>query len=200
MKIIVASGNEGKIAEIKEIIEALELDTELYSLKDVYGEVPEIPETADSFIGNSRLKAEWVRAKENCWVLADDSGLEVSALEGAPGVLSARYAGEECDNEKNIDKLLEDMKDIPEKERNAQFTCVIVLVSPEGVELAVEGVCKGKIATERAGEAGFGYDSVFLPKGQDGTFAELDSTMKNKLSHRGRAIQDLALSMHDLFG
>ena len=99
MKIIVASGNEGKIAEITEILEALELDAELLSLKDVYGEVPEIPETADSFIGNSRLKAEWVRAKEKCWVLADDSGLEVSALEGAPGVISARYAGDECDNE-----------------------------------------------------------------------------------------------------
>lgn len=200
MKIIVASGNEGKIAEIKEILTVLELDAELLSLKDVYGEVPEIPETEDSFIGNSRLKAEWVRAKEKCWVLADDSGLEVHALEGEPGVKSARFAGDDADSEKNIDKLLELMKDVPAKERTAQFTCVMVLVSPEGVELAVEGVCKGKIATERSGKGGFGYDSVFIPKGYDVTFAELDMETKNKISHRGKALQDLGLSMHDLFG
>ena len=203
-KIIVATANEGKLAEIVEIMEALEMEekfgTKLISLKDLYDEIPEIPETADSFIGNSRLKAEWVREKHGEWSLADDSGLEVDALEGAPGVKSARYASDNATDEENVTKLLEALKDVPEKDRTAQFSCVMLLLSPGGVELAVEGICKGSIATERAGEGGFGYDSVFIPKGMDVTFAELGSEEKNKISHRGKALHDLALAMHDLFG
>ncbi len=199
MKLIVASGNAGKVKEIREILETVLPDGEVLSLKDIYDPVPDIPETADTFEGNSFQKAEWLRSRQNCWVLADDSGLEVDALNGAPGIYSARFAGEPSDSIKNMEKLLVDIKDVPQEKRTARFQCVMVLLSPEGKKWVVQGSCEGSIQMEQSGVEGFGYDPLFVPTGYDKTFAELGKEIKNGISHRGKALALLSDTLKELF-
>jgi len=199
MKLIVASGNAGKVKEIREILTPILPNAEVLSLKDIYSPVPDIPETADTFEGNSYQKAEWLRSRQECWVLADDSGLEVDALNGAPGIYSARFAGEPSDSIKNMEKLLVDIADIPMEKRTARFQCVMVLLSPEGKKWAVQGTCEGSIQTEQSGVEGFGYDPLFVPTGYDKTFAELGKEIKNTISHRGKALQQLTDIMQEIF-
>lgn len=198
MRLIVASGNAGKVKEIREILETVAGDAEVLSLKDIYNPVPDIPETADSFEGNSYQKAEWLRSRQNCWVLADDSGLEVDALDGAPGIYSARYAGEPSDSGRNMDKLLEELGDLPLEKRTARFQCVMVLLSPEGEKWSVQGTCEGHIQMEKSGVEGFGYDPLFVPEGYDKTFAELGKEIKNGISHRGKALKQLSEKLSEL--
>lgn len=197
--LVVATGNAGKMREIAEVCEAGHFPVSLKSLTDVFGEVPDIAETETTFEGNSFLKADWVYERCEAFVLADDSGLEVDALGGAPGVFSARYSGEPVNHDRNIAKLLEELKAVPAEKRSARFHCVMVLVGPDGFRRAAHGTVEGHIAFERAGSNGFGYDPVFVPEGWTKTFAEGGAEEKNNISHRGRALRALRGVFDELF-
>jgi XTP/dITP diphosphohydrolase len=196
--IIVATGNAGKMREIREICS--DLPVTLTSLADHWPTVPSIAETGATFVENARIKAHWVLSRKGGWTLADDSGLEVDALGGAPGVMSARYGGEDGNAALNLAKLLEELRDVPADRRAARFRCVMVLAGPDGEEVVSEGACEGRIGFEPAGEKGFGYDPVFVPDGYGETFAQLASSEKNRISHRGRALASMSGRMHELFG
>lgn len=187
-RIVIASNNVGKIKEIQNILGNNKL--EFLSLKDV-GFYKEILEDQDSFKGNAYKKAECVAKDVNEIVLADDSGLEVDILNGQPGVFSARFAGKNATDEKNNEKLLEMMKDVPEEKRGAQFRCVLVLMLPNGKSFKAEGICRGKIADRPYGNEGFGYDPIFIPEGYNKTFGQMQEDEKNKISHRYLALQKL---------
>ena len=178
MKIFVATHNLHKIKEIGQILPGFEI-------------IPDDPEgveeTAPDFIGNALIKVRAIAARHRgAWCLADDSGLEVAALGGAPGVRSARYAGEPSDTAANNALLLRNLAGT--EDRVANFTCAIALVDPEGAEHTVEGKCFGRIALGPSGAAGFGYDPLFIPDGYEKSFAELTAGEKNAISHRGRAL------------
>jgi XTP/dITP diphosphohydrolase len=195
-EIIIASVNRGKLKEIREILE--DFPYTLTSLSDYWDPVPTIPEEGETFYANAASKAQWVFSRTKKMSLADDSGLEVDFLNGEPGVRSARFAGEPVSNQKNIDKLLSLLSLCPGEKRQANFRCVMVLKIAQDKEIVAEGVCKGQIGFTPRGTLGFGYDPVFYPKGFDRTFAELDATIKNRISHRGKAINDLKEKLHEL--
>ena len=183
-KLVVATNNAHKLEEISAI---LGNEMELLSLKDIHCNA-DIPETADTLEGNARQKAMYIHENYGMDCFADDTGLEVEALNGAPGVFSARYAGDGHDSEANMQKLL---KELEEKEnRKAQFRTAICLIM-EGKEYLFEGIVKGYIIEEKRGGAGFGYDPIFVPEGYDQTFAELGNDVKNTISHRARAVEKL---------
>ena len=183
-KIVVATNNAHKLKEIAAI---LGQEIELLSLKDIQC-FADIPETADTLEGNARQKAMYIYENYGMDCFADDTGLEVEALGGAPGVFSARYAGDGHDSEANMQKLL---KELAGKEnRKAQFRTVICLIR-NGKEHLFEGIVKGEIIQEKRGGAGFGYDPIFVPEGYDLTFAELGDDVKNTISHRARAVEKL---------
>ena len=183
-KIVVATNNAHKLKEIAAI---LGQEIELLSLKDIQC-FADIPETADTLEGNARQKAMYIYENYGMDCFADDTGLEVEALGGAPGVFSARYAGEGHDSEANMQKLL---KELAGKEnRKAQFRTVICLIRG-GKEYLFEGIVKGEIIQEKRGGAGFGYDPIFVPEGYDLTFSELGDDVKNTISHRARAVEKL---------
>ena len=185
--IVLASANPKKAAEIVEILgDHLELVPRP-------AEVPEVIEDEDTFEGNSRLKAVALAEATGLAAVADDSGLEVDALGGAPGVWSARYAGEDATDQDNVDKLLAALADRPEPaERTARFQAVVVLRHPDGSELVAAGTVEGRIAEAPRGPGGFGYDPVFIPDEGDGrTFGEMTQDEKHAISHRGRALRGL---------
>ena len=194
--IIVATGNQGKLREIKEILH--DLPYSLTSLRDHWDPMPEIPETGDTFLENARQKAAWVFERRGLWALADDSGLEVDALDGAPGVKSARYAGPGGNSSENNRKLLEELKGVPLPDRTARFKCVIVLMTASDAYYSAEGVCEGRLITMPAGSDGFGYDPLFVPDGFSKTFAELGPLEKNAISHRGKALAKVRRYLHGL--
>lgn len=183
MKLLLASRNPKKLKEIKEILDTPGL--ELVSALDVPG-TPEVEEDGVTFQDNATKKAVTLARTTGLWALADDSGLEVDALNGAPGVHSARYAGEPVKYAANNRKLLSALQG--EANRRARFRCVLALASPQGDVRLVEGVCEGVIADAPRGRKGFGYDPLFVPEGHTRTFAEMDAEEKNRLSHRGRAL------------
>ena len=183
-KLVVATNNAHKLEEISAI---LGNEMELLSLKDIHCNA-DIPETADTLEGNARQKAMYIHENYGMDCFADDTGLEVEVLNGAPGVFSARYAGDGHDSEANMQKLL---KELEEKEnRKAQFRTAICLIM-EGKEYLFEGIVKGHIIEEKRGGAGFGYDPIFVPEGYNQTFAELGNDVKNTISHRARAVEKL---------
>ena len=183
-KMVVATNNAHKLKEIAAI---LGQEIELLSLKDIQC-FADIPETADTLEGNARQKAMYIYENYGMDCFADDTGLEVEALGGAPGVFSARYAGEGHDSEANMQKLL---KELAGKEnRKAQFRTVICLIR-NGKEHLFEGIVKGEIIQEKRGGEGFGYDPIFVPEGYDLTFSELGDDVKNTISHRARAVEKL---------
>lgn len=184
MKICFATNNPKKIEEVKA---ALEPDFTIVSLAEI-GCKEELPETGDTLDYNAFEKARYVYQNYGVSCFADDTGLEVDALEGAPGVYSGRYAGEPRSDERNVDLLLNNMNGM--MKRSAQFRTIIALIL-EGEEHRFEGVAKGHITLERSGSKGFGYDPVFLPEGYDKTFAELSMQEKNAISHRGKAVRKL---------
>lgn len=184
MKLVFASNNKNKIQEIKHQLPA---DFELLSLEDI-GCFEDIPETADTIEGNAILKADYVTKNYGYNCFADDTGLEVDALNGEPGVFSARYAGEQKDANDNMNKLLSQLNGMTN--RQAHFKTVIAL-NLNGQQHLFTGIVNGEITTERAGEQGFGYDPVFKPVGLNFTFAQISLDEKAKLSHRGRAVQQL---------
>ena len=192
MKLFLATGNLHKIEELRAMLAAAGLDLEVHT-PGMVGGMPEVVEDQDSFTGNALKKARALAAilPHDGWALADDSGLCVDALDGAPGVLSARYSGPEATDASNMEKLLEALDGIEERNRAAGFRCHLALVSPHGEEYVFEGECRGEILHERRGKAGFGYDPLFVPNGYEATFAELGSGEKAGLSHRGQAMKQL---------
>lgn len=184
-EIVFATNNANKLRELREI--TADSGIKILSLNDINCH-EDIPETADTIEGNAIIKAKYVKEKYGYDCFADDTGLEIDALDGKPGVFSARYAGIECNSEKNIDKVLEELKTI--SNRNARFRTAIAL--SRGDETTIfEGEVKGKILTERHGTSGFGYDSIFQPDEADCSFAEMTPAQKNSISHRGRAVAAL---------
>lgn len=188
-KIVFATNNKNKLAEIREMLEGSGI--EIVSLADI-GCHDDIPETSDTLEGNALQKARYIHEKYKMSCFADDTGLEVDALGGAPGVYSARYAGGEGhDSEANMTKLLANLED--KADRRARFRTVVALILDEeqGREELFEGIVTGEIIRERRGGEGFGYDPVFSPDGYDRTFAELGHEVKNKISHRAKAVAKL---------
>jgi XTP/dITP diphosphohydrolase len=183
-KLVVATNNAHKLEEISAILGD---EMELLSLKDIGCEA-DIPETADTLEGNARQKARYIYENYQLDCFADDTGLEVEALDGAPGVFSARYAGNGHDSEANMQKLLRELEG--KQNRKAQFRTAICLIMG-GEEYLFEGIVKGKIIEEKRGSAGFGYDPIFVPEGFDKTFAELGNEVKNTVSHRALAVEKL---------
>lgn len=183
-KLVFATNNAHKLEEIRAILGD---KMEILSLADINCHA-DIPETANTLEGNAHLKSEYVYNHYGLDCFADDTGLEVEALDGAPGVYSARYAGDGHDSQANMQKLLKEMEE--KNNRKAQFRTVISLIE-KGEEKLFEGIVRGKITQEKRGNSGFGYDPVFQPEGFDVTFAEMGSDVKNKISHRARAVKAL---------
>lgn len=186
MKAVLATRNAGKAAEIREILSSTGL--ELLTLDD-FPEIALPPETGDTFMENAVAKARFVADKTGLPALADDSGLEVDFLMGRPGVLSARYSGPEATDEKNVEKLLHELKGAPEHKRQACFVCVMAFASQGGEVRTFEGRLDGFIAQAPSGEKGFGYDPVFFAPTLDKTLAEVPMAEKNKISHRKQALE-----------
>jgi XTP/dITP diphosphohydrolase len=189
MDIVLATKNRKKIEEIKKICNVMGTASRIYTLDDfpAYGDVEE---DGDTFEANAVKKAVYISKSTGMTAVADDSGLEVDALNGEPGVFSARYAGENADDRSNLEKLLNEMKNVPEDKRKARFVCCIAMASGGEVETFF-GYALGRIGTEPKGENGFGYDPVFYPEGHNRTFAEMSDSEKNALSHRGAALGEL---------
>jgi XTP/dITP diphosphohydrolase len=202
-KLLLASANRGKLRELRAILEGLPV--ELVGLDDAgAGQPPEVEETGDTFLENALLKARAYADWSGLAAVADDSGLEVDALGGAPGVRSARYAGQGASDQANLDKLLAELTGVPPERRTARFRCTAVLVDrgrgsgglkpspPEGGgEWHAEGAWEGRLLEEPRGTGGFGYDPVFVPDGWDRTSAEVDQATKDAASHRGKAFRAL---------
>ncbi len=190
MNIVLATRNRKKAEELKKIFNDANIPIDnILTLQD-FPECPDIKEDGNTFEANAAKKARYVAKYTGMIAIADDSGLEVDVLGGAPGVLSARYAGENADDRANNEKLLSEMKNIPDDKRSARFVCCIALVSMDEVKTFF-GYVSGRIGTETRGERGFGYDPLFYPEGYDRTFAEMNDEEKNAISHRGKAIKEL---------
>lgn len=191
-RIVVATGNAHKTAEIAAALAQLGCEVAVVPASAVGG-MPDVEETGITFAANARLKAEALRplAGPGDWVLADDSGLEVDALGGAPGVRSARYAGESATDADNRAKLRDALADVSAEARRARFVCHFTLLGA-GVDQDFRGECPGRIAAQEVGEHGFGYDSLFVPDGHHQSFAELGAPTKDMISHRACACQRLA--------
>ncbi len=188
-----ASGNSHKVGEFQELARRSGMALTIRSARDVGG-MPEVEEDTGTFVGNARTKAQALKAKvgADAWVLADDSGLCVDALGGAPGVESAYYAGPQGDAAANLEKLIRVMAEIPPGKRGAYFVCVLVLIDGNGAEHVFEGRCEGTLARAPRAGGGFGYDPLFVPDGSSLTFSEMEEEGKNRLSHRARAWEKLA--------
>lgn len=185
MKLVFATNNKHKLEEVRAI---LGNRIEVLSLNDINCH-DDIPETADTLEGNALIKARYIYDKFGVDCFADDTGLEVESLGGEPGVYSARYAGEDCNPEANMYKLLQNLTG--KNNRNAQFRTVIALII-QGEEKLFNGIVKGTISNEKMGNAGFGYDPIFIPEGFSESFAQMTSDMKNSISHRYRATEELS--------
>lgn len=187
VRIVVATRNKKKLEELRRILSGLG-KIDLLGL-EAFPDAPEVEETGKTFEENAVMKAKTISRNVNAWVLADDSGLEVDALKGAPGVYSARYAGPEANDRKNMEKLLREMEGVPAERRTARFRAVIALATPCGDTLTFSGKVEGSIGTEPEGKMGFGYDPVFYPEGHRRTFAQMSPREKDSMSHRARALE-----------
>ena len=188
--VVVATANQGKIKEIRDIMQVFGIQVISRDEAGVPADL-EIAETGDTFEENSMIKAKAIMELTGMPTIADDSGLCVDFLDGAPGVYSSRFSGIDGDDEKNNEKLLELMKDAKEEERTGRFVSVVTFVEPLGEEITARGTVEGKLAYECRGANGFGYDSLFIPQEFDKTFGELDPALKNKLSHRAKVLENL---------
>lgn len=188
-RILIATKNRGKVAEFKQLFDKFNITVE--SLYDLSNDIPDVEETGTTFKQNAQLKAEQIAELLNRPVIADDSGLVIDALDGAPGVYSARFAGENATDEQNNEKVLQQLIDVPEERRTARFVSVLALAIPGEATIFTEGTCEGMIGFKPLGENGFGYDPLFIPKGYTKTLAQLSSEEKNKISHRFHALTRL---------
>ncbi len=193
-----ATNNEHKVRELSAMFERERLPMEVKSASAIGG-MPEVEESESTFVGNATLKVMALadRLSEGEYALADDSGIEVDALDGAPGIYSARFAGEDASDSANLVKLMILISDVPEENRGAQFACSLVLVDHQGNRTAFSDICRGQLIPESRGENGFGYDPAFIPDGYDRTFGELDWSVKSRISHRAKALQQLVNWLRD---
>jgi XTP/dITP diphosphohydrolase len=187
-QLLVASRNPGKVAEIKELLAGLDFD--ILDLSR-FPEIPGVEESGATFVENAILKARYYHERTGLLVIADDSGLEVDALGGKPGVHSARYAGENASDADRVIKLLRALNDVPDEQRTARFVCVVALVGPGNLRVTFTGLCEGRIRREPIGQGGFGYDPIFEYPPLGKTFAQLSRAEKSAVSHRGRALRQL---------
>lgn len=187
MKIIIATHNKHKLAEMARILEPM--GYEVVTDRDIGIELTDVEENGETFLDNARIKAEAGCRESGLPCIADDSGLCVDALNGEPGVFSARYSGEHGNDAANNEKLLFNLKDVPDEKRTARFVCSICVSFPDGSEITAEGVCEGKIGYEYRGNNGFGYDPLFMVG--DKSFAEFTADEKDAVSHRGNALKKL---------
>ena len=188
MKLVLATRNKGKIVELQRIIAEVMPQVELIGT-DLFTNLEDVEETEDSFIGNALLKAHAVAKATGLPAIADDSGLSVHALNGAPGIFSARYAGTHGDDLANLNKVLKNMDGV--LDRSAAFHCAAAFAKPDGFELVVEEKLLGRLTTTPIGESGFGYDPIFIPDGFEITTAQMDPSLKDEISHRGMAFRAL---------
>jgi XTP/dITP diphosphohydrolase len=197
-KLLLATRNAKKLGELRRILAAEGISgIEVLGLADVPS-FPEAPETAPDFEGNAVAKARDAVTACGLPAIADDSGLAVDALNGMPGVLSARWSGRHGDDEANLDLVLGQLRDVPDERRGAQFVCAAALVLPSGEETVVRGEWRGTLVRERRGTNGFGYDPIFVPDGESRTSAEMDPAEKDAASHRGRALRALLPALREL--
>ena len=198
-RLLLATRNAGKLRELEQLLGEAGLEGVVVETLAGHAEVGEVEETGETFDENAHLKAAQVARATGLWTLAEDSGLEVEALGGAPGVLSARYAGRHGDNLANNERLLRELEGVTD--RQARFVCVAALARPDGQIVATErGVCRGSIVEKPRGARGFGYDPCFLPEEKDLTMAELSPGEKGAISHRGRALRALIPALERLSG
>jgi XTP/dITP diphosphohydrolase len=191
MRIVLATRNEHKVAELRRILNETGMDAELIGT-DAYPALPEIAETGTTFAANALIKARAVAEHTGLPAVADDSGLCVDALNGMPGIYSARWAGVHGDDAANLTLLLAQLQDVPENRRSAHFQCAAAFVTPDGDERICEGTLDGLITQAPRGANGFGYDPIFVPMGEVRTTAEMSAAEKDAVSHRGRAFRALA--------
>ncbi len=191
MRLVLATRNAHKVAEMRRILAEAGLAYEVLGIDDLPdpAAVPEVTETGATFAENASLKAVAVAAATGELALADDSGLAVDALNGMPGILSARWSGRDGDDRSNLELVLDQLADVPDERRAARFTCAVALADPTGAVEVVHGEMRGHIVREPLGENGFGYDPIFLPEGATVTSAQLSPAAKDAISHRGRALQ-----------
>lgn len=195
-QIIIATKNNGKATEFKQFFSKYGI--EAMSLLDLQGDIPDVEETGTTFEENAALKAEQMAALFHKPILADDSGLIIDALDGRPGIYSARYAGEAKSDQANIDKVLEELKPFIDPNRTARFICMLAIAVPGKKTTFRKGYCEGKIVSKQAGENGFGYDPIFMPEGYQETMAQLSAETKNDISHRKHAIIQLDEWIQDI--
>ena len=196
-KILVATKNKYKVQEISRMLFGYQI--EVKSLFD-YPNIPDVIEDLPTFEENAKKKALHAAKRTGFYSLADDSGLKVDALDGRPGVFSARYAGLSASFRDNNIKLLQEMKDVPDQKRTAEFVCVMVCTSPKGETWSFEGKVKGMITRAEEGYKGFGYDPVFIPEGFNITFAQMEPGEKDKISHRAMALKKFKMAINEIFG
>lgn len=189
LELLIATKNVGKIRELENLLAGLPI---ILRNASEFEDVIEPEETGETFADNAILKARYYAEKTGLLALADDSGLEVEALNNAPGVFSARYAGENATNEERTAKLLNELEQTNDEKRLAKFICVMAISSEKGeIKFLTEGLCQGKISVNPTGTNGFGYDPIFIPDGFEHTFGEISSEIKQKISHRGRAMEKI---------
>lgn len=189
-RVVLATRNEHKIVELRRILNGAGLDVELVGT-DEFPDLPDVAETGSTFAANALLKARDVASRTGLIAIADDSGLSVDALNGMPGILSARWAGKHGDDQANLDLVLAQLVDVPQNRRGAAFHCAAAVATPEGDERVVEGILEGSIIDQPRGTNGFGYDPIFTPRGYVVTTAELRPQEKDAISHRGQAFRAL---------
>jgi XTP/dITP diphosphohydrolase len=199
VQVVLATKNRHKLEELHRILDAAGLEIELLGA-DAFPDLPDVAETESSFAGNALLKAREIARVTGLPAIADDSGLAVDALNGMPGIFSARWSGRHGDDAANLALLLGQLSDVPDRRRGAAFHCAAAIALPDGTERVVEGTIEGTIIREPRGTNGFGYDPVFVPLGYQVTTAEMPSQEKDAISHRGRALQALAPVVRELLG
>ena len=199
MMLALATANPHKVIELSRILEAGHVDVRLASLTEFPG-APDVPETGATFAENALLKAHAIAQFTGLPAVADDSGLCADALNGMPGVLSARWSGRHGDDAANLQLVLAQLADVPDERRGAQFVCAAALALPDGREHVSEGVVAGRLIREPRGQNGFGYDPIFVPASSDITTAEMDPAGKDRISHRGKALRGLAPVIAALLG
>jgi XTP/dITP diphosphohydrolase len=198
-RLVLATANPGKLAELHRILVAAHVDVDLAGLREFPG-APDVRETGATFTDNALLKASAIAAFTGLPAVADDSGLCVDALNGMPGVLSARWSGRHGDDEANLRLVLGQLADVPDERRGAHFACVAALVLPSGDEHVTEGEMHGLIIREPRGQNGFGYDPIFVPDGGEITTAEMSAEAKDGISHRGKALRALVPAIAGMAG
>jgi XTP/dITP diphosphohydrolase len=198
IEIVFASKNSHKLLEVERIVDSVCKDFSIVGLHQ-WDDAPDVVESGATFAANALLKARAIHQHTGRTVIADDSGICVDALNGMPGIFSARWAGNHGADSENLQLLLSQLEDVPDQRRGAQFVCAVAIVHEDGTERVVEGILEGVVARSPQGEGGFGYDPIFQPRGLNVTTAELDAVHKDLISHRGQAVRSAIAELKSLY-